>query len=34
MFDVISRILMRRTVVGRVPWLICAILVKLTFPTH
>jgi len=42
MFDIISRILVRRTVAGRVPWLvgrlciflICAVLVKLTFPTH
>jgi len=42
MFDVISRILMRRIVAGRVPWLagrlciflICAVLVKLTFLTH
>jgi len=41
-FDVISCILMRRTVTGRVPWvtgrlcvfLICTVLVKLIFPTH
>jgi len=42
MFDVISRNLMRHTVAGRLPWLvgrlyiflICEVLVKLTFSTH
>jgi len=41
-FDIISCILMRHTVTGRVCWVVgrlcvfltCIVLVKLTFPTH